>query len=311
MVLLAISAPTAASAATLSSDGTITYNARQGEVNRLEVGSGFASAPFTEYSAQLRVGAGCTPGTPVVCTGSSVVVRLGDRRDVASVAPFFMNATVFAGPGDDDVYVNGDRGTVDGGLGDDTLRVTANGIATATGDSGDDQIAGVNEANSLFDGGWGDDLIVATGAIFSDTHGGGGYDSIVVRTGAPIATTATASGDNGDDIITFLDANGRTDATTFNGGNGDDTISGPAATVDGGNGNDLISVVGGTVDSTVTCGRGFDVVWADTTDVVGADCERRIDADSPPNLPGVAKAVARANALLKHFPQPNPNPATT
>jgi Ca2+-binding RTX toxin-like protein len=310
MALLAISAPTAASAATLSSDGnTITYNARAGEVNRLQVGAGFASAPFTEYSARLYVGAGCTPGTPVVCTGNSTVVRLGDRNDVASVAPFFMNATVFAGPGNDDVYADGDRGTVDGGFGDDTLRVNANGIATATGDGGSDQIAGVSEADSLFDGGPGDDLVVATGSIFSETHGEGGYDSIVVRTSAQNPTAATASGDGGDDIITFLDANGRTDAATFNGGNGDDIISGPAATVDGGNGNDLISVVGGTVDSTVTCGRGFDVVFADATDTVGADCERVIIADSPPNLPGVAKAVARAQALLNHFPQPNP--ATT
>jgi hypothetical protein len=40
--------------------------------------------------------------------------------------------------------------------------------------------------------------------------------------------------------------------------------------------------------------------------VLSADCERRIDASSSPALPGVAQAVTRAQALLNHFPQPDP-----
>jgi hypothetical protein len=47
-------------------------------------------------------------------------------------------------------------------------------------------------------------------------------------------------------------------------------------------------------------------VWADSDDVLGADCERRIDASAPPALPGVAEARTRAQALLNHFPQPDP-----
>ena len=93
---------------------------------------------------------------------------------------------------------------------------------------------------------------------------------------------------------------------TFDGGAGDDIISGPAPTVDAGAGADLIDVVGGTVASTVTCGKGFDVVWADSDDVLSADCERRINASSPPSLPGVIEARARAQALLNHLPQPDP-----
>lgn len=308
VALLAISAPTAASAATLKSDGTtITYDARGGEVNRLAVGTGFMSAPFTEYSAPVKVGAGCTPGSPIVCNGTKVVVRLGDRDDVASVLPFFMDATVSGAAGDDDLYADGDRGTVSGGAGNDTIRVNANGIATADGDAGDDQVAGVNEADSLLNGEGGNDLIVATGDIFSETHAGAGDDSVVVRTEDIPATSATVTGDNGDDIITFLDPSSDSSDSHFDAGNGNDIVSGGAATVDGGNGNDSISVVGGTVDSTVTCGKGFDTVWADATDTIGSDCERVILADTPPNLPGVANAVARAKALLNHFPQPNPN----
>lgn len=113
-------------------------------------------------------------------------------------------------------------------------------------------------------------------------------------------------GNAGADVITFLSADAPTEGWTFDAGAGDDTISGPAPAVDAGAGADLIDVVGGTVASTVTCGKGFDVVWADSADVLSADCERRIDASSPPALPGVAQAVTRAQALLNHFPQPDP-----
>ena len=114
------------------------------------------------------------------------------------------------------------------------------------------------------------------------------------------------AGNAGADVITFLAADSKTEGWTFDGGAGDDIISGAAPIVDAGAGDDRISVVGGTVASTVTCGKGFDVVWADSDDVLGADCERRINASSPPALPGVAEARTRAQALLNHFPQPDP-----
>jgi hypothetical protein len=103
--------------------------------------------------------------------------------------------------------------------------------------------------------------------------------------------------------ITFLDT--PPNGWTFDGGRGNDTFSGPARTVDGGAGNDRIDVVGDT-PSSVTCGAGFDVVWADSSDVLSADCERRIETSTPPVLPGVEEAVARARALLNHVPHPDP-----
>jgi hypothetical protein len=56
----------------------------------------------------------------------------------------------------------------------------------------------------------------------------------------------------------------------------------------------------------VTCGAGFDVVWVDSSDVLGTDCERRIQTSTSPVLPGVAEAIARARALLTHLPHPDP-----
>jgi hypothetical protein len=117
------------------------------------------------------------------------------------------------------------------------------------------------------------------------------------------SSPGTAAGNAGDDVITFLDT--PPNGWTFDGGRGNDIISGPALTVDAGPGNDLIDVVGDT-PSTVTCGAGFDVAWADSSDVLSADCERRIETSTPPVLPGVADAVARARSLLNHVPHPDP-----
>lgn len=76
-------------------------------------------------------------------------------------------------------------------------------------------------------------------------------------------------GKNGNDIL--------------NGNGGDDTISGDAGNdvirggpgVDvllGGAGNDRIYARDGEPD-TIACGKGRDIVWADSIDVVTADCE--------------------------------------
>jgi Ca2+-binding RTX toxin-like protein len=308
VVVLACSAP-AADGATVTVDGGLAvYTARSGEVNRLQVdrvpGTPFAAA-FTDYIAPVTVGPGCVPGTPIVCSTGPVVVHLGDLSDVASVVPFFEDATVFAGPGDDDVLADGQIGIADGGSGNDVIRVSGNGSARADGGPGDDQIAGAAEAGALFDGGGGSDLIVATGSVLNDVNGQAGNDVLVARA-ANRRARGTLAGGAGDDLITFPEAFVGAEGWTFDGGRGDDTLNGPAAQVDSGPGDDRIAVVGGTVSSTVACSSGFDVVWADPTDVVNADCERRIDVTEPPAFSGVAEAVAAAHAVLTHLPQPNP-----
>ena len=309
VVALVVVAPAAATAATVQvQPGVgIVYSARSGEVNRLQVGTALTGlrVPLTEFLAPLMIGAGCVPGTPVVCREAPVVAHLGDMDDIASVAPFFDDASVFAGAGDDDVSADGQSASASGGSGNDVIRVNANGSAVADGGAGDDQIAGGGGVE-VFDGGNGNDLIVpvSNGVIPSAARGQQGDDVLVARSrfGSP-SSPGSAAGNGGDDVITFLDT--PPNGWTFDGGRGDDVISGPALTVDAGPGNDLIDVVGDT-PSTVTCGAGFDVVWADSSDVLSTDCERRIPTSTPPVLPGVAEAIARARALLNHVPHPDP-----
>ena len=301
---LAISAP-AATAATLKPG--IVYDARSGEVNRLRIDpvvAPFGTVSVTEYVAPLKLGAGCVLGTPIVCSDSiGAIVHLGDMNDVAWVEPRGISTvSVFGGAGDDDLFADGQSATVEGGAGDDVIRVGANGLVRADGGPGNDQIAG-RGGEPLFDGGAGDDLIVGNGEISSNVSGQAGNDALVAREDRG---GGTMTGNAGADVITFLDPASETEGWTFDAGAGDDIISGPAPTVDGGAGNDLIDVAGGTVASNVTCGKGFDVVWADGDDLLSSDCERRIKASSPSLLPGVAEARARAEALLNHLPQPDP-----
>jgi hypothetical protein len=51
----------------------------------------------------------------------------------------------------------------------------------------------------------------------------------------------------------------------------------------------------------IDSGAGYDIVWADATDRVARDCERRLSGPAPA-LPGTAAAIADAQALLAHQP---------
>ena len=69
---------------------------------------------------------------------------------------------------------------MEGGAGDDVIRVGANGLVRADGGPGNDQIAG-RGGEPLFDGGAGDDLIVGNGEISSNVSGQAGNDALVAR----------------------------------------------------------------------------------------------------------------------------------
>jgi hypothetical protein len=316
---MTLGVPSAASGATVTSstNAGAVYSARSGEINRLRVDrvtfTGPFGTPLTEFSAPVKIGVGCLAGTPVMCAGTGrVTAHLGDRDDVASVVPFFAYALVFAGDGDDDVFADGSSTSVDGGSGNDILRVNANGGASADGGQGDDRIAGGSEGGDAFDGGPGDDLIVGSSPFQSQVRGQEG-DDVLVRRGSPRYGGGTVAGNDGADVITFLDP-ASPGGAAFDGGRDDDIISGPAVAVDGGPGDDLIEVVGavgdefgGATGSTVSCGKGTDTVWADAADTVAADCERVIRSDMAPELPGVADARADAQLLLAHRAQPDPS----
>ena len=304
-VALSLAAPAAAQAATVQMVGdTATYTAARGEATRLRVDmiGPDGRVPFTDFGAPIQVGAGCIAGTPVLCGfNSPVEVRLSDGDDVASVDPFATDADANGGTGDDDLYVNGEAASAEGGSGDDILRVAANDAAIAVGGAGDDVLIGSTFAFDEFSGGAGDDLVMPLGTAGATATGDSGDDALV--TTEAVHGGGTLDGGSGADVITYLTPPSRLPNAAFVGGTGNDTIAGPAKTVDGGSGSDTIDVTGGVAPTTVTCGTGHDVVYADADDVVGADCEQVLPGPAP-DFPAVDAARARAQAMRTHFPQP-------
>jgi Ca2+-binding RTX toxin-like protein len=312
--LAGLAAPAAADAATLDirpnagGQPQVTYIARPGEVNQpvMETPS---AGPFAFRTLLLsdrvmpELGPGCTAGDPIVCGepdfARPVSAQLGDLDDTASVSAVTADVVVEAGPGDDDVTAAGRNATAYGGPGDDDLRLNGELDLFGYGGRGDDRISG-NAFNHLF-GEQGDDLLVLSGmGSGPEVHGGSGWDRIVMvgaHTGG-----AKLFGDAGADV--FAVDPDTTASAPMSGGAGDDVIAAgrSAFRVEGGSGNDRIDVTapadsdpGFPVD--VSCGSGFDTVWAEAVDTVAADCERRRSRPAPV-LPGVKAALAAARAFV-------------
>ena len=307
----AAAAPATASAASIEvASGEIAYRAKLGEVNRLQMvgtvdGSNDLRMAFFEYAAPLTAGPGCSGSFPVICGEVDrpfpVDVSLEDLRDVARVNSFTSNVLLDAGSGSDDVLAGGIDATANGGSGNDTIRVAANSTATGNGGSGHDRVSGgLGAAAAELEGGTGDDLLVPDGAFFNVAEGDGGDDRLVSFTGGNV----TLSGQADDDVLVVQGGSGG----TLNSGSGHDIVSARlgGVTVSGGSGSDVIDVRGGsdTDVDTVTCGTGFDVVFANSGDSVAQDCELELSF-TPPALPPVTDAVDDAQALLAHTPNPS------
>jgi Ca2+-binding RTX toxin-like protein len=312
LALAAAAAPATASAASIevASSGSIVYTAAPGEVNALQmegtVGGGDLRMAFFEFAAPLTAGPGCVAGFPVLCgevdQAFPVDVALGDEKDVARVNSFTSSTTLDAGSGSDDVLAGGFDATADGGSGNDTVRVAANDRATGNGGTGSDRLsAGLGAAAATLDGGSGNDLLVPGGFLLNEATGGSGDDRLVSLSGRNI----TLSGQSGNDVLV---ATAGAAPIFLNAGSGIDIVSSKlgGVTVDGGSGHDVIDVRGdaATDPDTVTCGSGFDIVWANGPDTVGKDCELELKF-TPPALPKVTDAVAAAQALLAHTPDPS------
>ena len=310
-IATAAAAPATASAASIElAAGEITYRAKAGEVNRLQMvgtvnGSDDLRMEFFEYAASLTAGAGCIAGFPVICGEVDqpfpVDVSLEDQRDVARVNSFTSNVTLDAGSGSDDVLAGGIDATANGGSGNDTIRVAANSTATGDGGSGHDRVSGgLGAAAAELDGGSGDDLLVPDGGFFNVAEGDVGDDRLVSFTGGNL----TLSGQADDDVLVVQGGSGG----TLNGGSGSDIVSAKlgGVTVSAGSGSDVVDVRGasGTDADSVTCGTGFDVVFANSGDSVARDCELRLNFTTPALSP-VADAVEDAQALLAHTPNPS------
>jgi len=305
-------APASASAATIQlSSGVIAYEAASGEINAVDM-RGTVGGPFdlrmafSEFSAPLAAGPGCESGMPVICGDPAqafpVDVALGDRGDVARVNSFTGLLSLDAGSGNDDVLAGGIEATADGGSGNDTIHLAANGIVTGDGGSGRDRIAGgLGAAAARLDGGSGDDLVVPGGFQFNEAAGGSGDDVLVSLTGS----TVELDGGSGADVLAVPSGGG---SIALTGGSGRDTIFATVGGVeaDAGSGDDTVVVQGdsSSAPDTVTCGSGRDVAWVDRGDAVARDCEV-VRTSRAPSLARVAAAEAAAQDLLAHRPDPS------
>jgi Ca2+-binding RTX toxin-like protein len=315
-VAAAAAVPASASAASIAltvpgGTPTIAYTAAPNEVNALEMhgtvnGGLDLRMPFSEYSAPLTLGASCSGLLPTICGSATqsypVTVSLADKDDVANVNSFTNTLTMDAGSGNDDVLAGGINASADGGSGNDSILVAANSLATANGGDGRDRIyGGLGAAAATLTGGGNGDLLVPDGFAFDDAKGGSGDDRLVSLSG----DTVTLSGEGGNDILTA--PTGRGDLT-LNGGSGIDTIVSHVGgvTVDAGSGTDIVDVRGdaSSAPDTLSCGSGFDLAWANSTDDVAGDCEIVITHGAPPVLSRVTSAIDAAHALIAHRPNP-------
>jgi Ca2+-binding RTX toxin-like protein len=141
---------------------------------------------------------------------------------------------------------------------------------------------------------------VPDGAFFNVAEGGIDDDELVNFTGGNV----TLSGQSDDDVLVVQGGSGG----TLNGGSGSDIVSAKlgGVTVCAGSGSDVVDVrsASGTDADTVTCGTGFDVVFANGADSVARDCEIELNFN-PPAFSPVTDAVEDAQELLAHTPDPS------
>jgi hypothetical protein len=229
-------------------EGSVEYDAADGEVNRPAVREDGEDVVIGDASAPLVAGPGCVmEGAAVRCprgTWVTTILRLGDRDD-AWTGPERRGATVDGGPGDDRLV---------GRAGYDELR----------GGDGADLVDGGDEADRL-DGGDGRDVVLGgDGAdVLEESEtpertapdrldGGPGLDGLVFRErgragvrvdlaagttggGDAVAGIESLGGTQGRDVLAGSDA-----GESFDGWSGDDVILGRGGRdrIDGGLGDD-------------------------------------------------------------------------
>lgn len=331
--VLALAVAPAAQAATVGAGASrLTFEAAGGEANRATFGWEGASVRIDDPGAGIVLGLGCLPdgltlttarcpspaGGPLGgltgCDVCGLAVALGDRDDVADLrgTPPFLFATVNGGAGADRLSADGERATLMGDSGDDTLTGRA-----ADGGPGDDRILGTNGDDGPLIGGPGADTIT----------GDGGEDTASYEDRAgPVRVTLDAIADDGadgerDDVRTENVTGGKGDdvligggaANRLNAGAGENELRGAGGrdrllggpdrdTLDGGPGDDTIlsSVGARRATDDVICGAGDDEAQVTRADRVADDCEHVYYGGTPvPRLTiaGPARVRARGGVL--------------
>jgi Ca2+-binding RTX toxin-like protein len=295
LAVVAVAAvPGVASASTVSVDGsgTVNYQAAPGEANKLSLAAPFGPFGFADAGATLSAGLGCTAGALITCPAGAISAALGDRADAARVNSFAPsgNVSIDGGNGNDDLLLGGNSAATGlGGSGNDIILMASNSGASASGGPGSDSLAGLSGSDSLSGDSGADLLTERPGPAGATLAGGDGNDRLVGGEADDL------DGGNGGDILVG--------SATIAGGAGADLItSAGGATITAGPGADAINAADGSgAADTISCGTGYDVVWADATDHVARDCERRLSGPAPA-LPGTTAAITDAQTLLAHRP---------
>ena len=247
--LVALAAPTAAHASTVSVSGsTLSFVAKDGETNDVSVVLGTGSFTVTDAVPTSATGT-CTQVDPrtVSCNSTGITALSLDGRDrddqIVVTVPAPTTVTLIGGEGDD-VLAGGDGvDTLNAGAGADRLDGGA-GNDTLNGDSGDDRLVGATGADVL-NGGTGTDTAdySARSASLTISLDGTANDGAPGETDNAKTDVENVDGGSGNDVLIGGSAN-----NVLAGGAGDDSLDGDAAndTLDGGTGNDDLTGGAGT-----------------------------------------------------------------
>lgn len=301
--LVALLAPAAAQAATLSYEGdTFVYRASPGVRDSPMLGKD-ENGMLTIFEDELVLAPGCTYDYTAHCPmPARVRLELGDGDDWNSFGsdyPAALPVEVYGGEGKDTLQTYGaDHVTLDGGGGNDLLKGwLADDVLR--GGPGDDEING-SGGNDHIEGGEGNDSISPDtykdpGSDYVD--GGPGIDTVddwsipdadyhppvtvsmdgIANDGRPgeadnvinvekitSSVSATLSGSEGDDEFrVWANVNEGNSTLLGNGGNDKLTTGDYQDTLDGGAGNDVLNA--GFGNDVITGGPGQDTIFADAT----------------------------------------------